>query len=126
MDYKVELLRLGLNLCQDNIIRDSKHHPKCPNTIFEDLLKRQQDGETLNTEEYNLYGSCVMSLTEILLNSRMMKYQSVDIKDDVRTEGYLAILTQLPRYFDRTRGSTSYSYRISRLIHHGRSRARKA
>lgn len=103
------LLDNKLTVCKDNIIRDNKHHPKCPNPIFQALVEELQDNKILDHKKETLYGQCFLSLTEIVLNNVKFRKQESEVKDDCRLEALLA-LEALPKYFDRTRGSTAYAY----------------
>lgn len=110
MDYNKILESMNYRLCKDNIIRDDKNHPKCNNQIFQHLIEKIQDGEELDSFEEKLYGASILSLAEIVLNNRMMKFQTPEIKEESRGNMYEAILTAVPKFFDRTKGSTAYSY----------------
>lgn len=99
----------NLTVCKDNIIRDNKQHPKCPNPVFQALVEELQDNKTLDYNKDTLYGQCFLSLTEIVLNNVKFRKQEQDIKDECRLEA-LDALGVLPKYFDRTKGSTAYSY----------------
>lgn len=108
-EMKEYLINNGLKVCKDNIIRDSNGKPKCPNPIFQPLLEELQDNEKLDYQKETLYGQCFMSLIEIVLNNKHFKFQTPDIKEDCRLEALL-VLESLPKYFDRDKGSTVYSY----------------
>lgn len=110
MNYNEILEQYQYKVCKDNIIRDKKNHPKCCNEIFQHILEKIQDNKTLSIEEDNLYGCCILSLAEVILNNKMMKFQSPEIKEAARGEMYEAIIVGGPKYFDRTKGSTAYSY----------------
>lgn len=99
----------NLTVCKDNIIRDDKQHPKCPNPVFQALVEELQDNNTLDHKKETLYGQCFRSLTEIVINNVKFRKQEQDIKDECRLEA-LDALCVLPKYFDRTKGSTAYSY----------------
>lgn len=110
MNIDETLGKYGYTLCNDNIIRDKHNHPKCCNEIYQYLVCKIQDGETLTPQEDHVYGSCILSLAEIILNNKMMRFQTDDIKDECRGAMYLAILECVPKYWDRSRGSAAYSY----------------
>lgn len=103
------LIKNGLKVCNDNIIRDRFGKPKCPNPIFQPLLEELQDNGKLDYRKETLYGQCFMSLIEIVLNNKHFKFQTTDIKEECRLEALL-VLEALPKYFDRNKGSTVYSY----------------
>lgn len=119
-NYRVILQNNNLRICKDRIIRDSKNHPILPNDIYQDLVIKKQQGN-LTPNDDDLYGSCVMTLTEIVLNCRKMKFQNEDVKDDCRCEAIIALLDAVPRYFKPEKGSKVYSfaYRIcyTAMIH---------
>ena len=109
-EYIEEITNKGYKLT-GNVFRDKKHMPKCYNPVLQKLLERIQDNtEPLTEREYNLYGYLVMSLVQIVLNNVKFKYQDPDIREECRTEMYCGILEAGPKYFDRTKGSTAYSY----------------
>ena len=108
--YMKEIKAKGYTLGNDNIFRDNKKKPKCYNPVFQDLVIRQQDNDKLSEREYNLYGQLIMSLVQIVLNNVKFKFQEFDIREECRTEAYCGLLETLIGGFDRTRGSTAYSY----------------
>lgn len=110
MDINEEMKDNGLILCKDNIIRDRKNHPKCPNAIYQHLVVKKQNGVRLDAFEDKIYGSCVLSLIEIILNNKHFRFQTEDIKEDCRGEAVLCILESVPKYFNKDKGSTAYSY----------------
>lgn len=95
-------------LCADNIFRKNGN-PSCPNAMLQPLVEKLQD-RTITSSEYETYGSLVMSLIEIITNNRRLKYQEPEVLDDCRAAMTEAILVNLPKYFDRSRGSAAYSY----------------
>lgn len=100
IDYKV---------CKDNIIRDKKNHPKIDNEVFQNLVIKKQKNEMSKAEE-TLYGQCIMTLVEIILNCPKLKFQKEEVKDDCKLEAYIAICEGLPKYFKPELGSKAYSY----------------
>lgn len=100
----------NLILCKDNIIRRKKdNHPACPNYIIQPLGIMKQDNQQLSPFQEKIYGACILSLVEIVLNNKHYKYQSPEIKDELRGEMMIAFDTA-EKYFDRSKGSTWYSY----------------
>ena len=108
-DYMNKLNELGYKL-KDGIFVDKKKGPKCNNEVFQDLVERQQNGEKLAEKEYNLYGYLMRSLVHIVLNNAKFKYQEPHIKEECELEAYCCLCEQLLSHFDKTRGSTAYSY----------------
>ena len=107
------LLDSRYKIGSDNII--SKHvgkkwNPSAPNFILQPLVEKLQDEGKLDPKEEKLYGQCIMSLIEIVINNQHFKYQDEDIKDECRGDGLECVLLALPKNFDRNRGSTAYSY----------------
>ena len=103
-DYKI---------CEDNIIRrrvGSKWNPACPNHLLQPLLEKLQDNGSLSYADDLLYGQCILSLIEIVLNNKHFKLQTDEIKDECRGEMLKDVLVNCPKTFDRTKGSTAYSY----------------
>lgn len=100
----------NLILCKDNIIRRKKdNHPACPNYIIQPLGIMKQDNQQLSPFQEKIYGACILSLVEIVLNNKHYKFQSPEMKDELRGEMMMAF-TSAEKYFDRTKGSTWYSY----------------
>lgn len=95
-------------LCQDKIFRRAGN-PSCPNAMFQPLVEKLQDS-VVTDQEYETYGSLVLSLIEIITNNRRLKYQEPEVLDDCRAAMTEAILVNLPKYFDRSKGSAAYSY----------------
>lgn len=107
----------NLTICKDNIIRKSlkngKVNPSCPNELFQDLVIKVQNGEVLNYFQEKVYGSCILSLAEIVLNNRMMRHQNEEIKDESRGQMYEACVVNVPKYFDSNKGKAySYAFRL--------------
>lgn len=97
----------------DNIIRRKvgcKWNPACPNDWFQPLVEKLQDNGSLSPKEDLLYGQCILSLIEIVLNNVKFRFQTDEIKEDCKGEMLKDVLFGLPKSFDRTKGSTSYSY----------------
>lgn len=100
----------NLILCKDNIIRRKKdNHPACPNYIIQPLGIMKQDFQQLSPFQEKIYGACILSLVEIVLNNKHYRYQLPEIKDELRGEMLIAFDTA-EKYFDREKGSTWYSY----------------
>lgn len=100
----------NLILCKDNIIRRKKdNHPACPNYIIQPLGIMKQDNQQLSPFQEKIYGAGILSLVEIVLNNKHYKFQSPEMKDELRGEMMMAF-TSAEKYFDRTKGSTWYSY----------------
>lgn len=100
-------------ICDDNIIRKKvgkKWNPSCPNELFQPLVVKKTKNVTLNEKEDTLYGQCILSLIEIVLNNCKFRYQKEEIKDECRGEMLHDVLVAVPKYFDETKGSTAYSY----------------
>ena len=114
-------LPIDFKVCKDNIIRDSQHHPRVDNDIYQELLLMKQNGDTLSYEEETLYGQCIMTLVEIILNGPKFKFQDETIKNECRTDAYVAICDCVPHYFKHDMGSkaVSYAYRVgyTSMIH---------
>ena len=108
-EYMDEIKAQGYRLV-GNVFRDKKNMPKCYNNVLQKLLERQQDNDPLTEREYNLYGYLIMTLVQIVLNNRKFKFQEPDIREECRTEMYCGLIEAGPKYFDRTKGSTAYSY----------------
>lgn len=112
---------MNFKVCKDNIIRDSKHHPRVDNDVYQELLMMKQNGVTLSREEDTLYGQCIMTLVEIILNGPKFKFQDETIKNECRTDAYVAICECVPRYFKNEMGTkaVSYAYRVgyTSMIH---------
>lgn len=113
MNYIQILEENNYRLCKDNIVRDNKNHPKCNNAIYQNLVEKIQKGETLDYFEEKLYGSCILSLAEIVLNNKMMKHQDEDIKEESRGQMYESCVVNVPKYFDSAKGKAySYAFRL--------------
>lgn len=100
-------------ISEDNIIRrkvGNKWNPACPNNWFQSLVEKLQDNKKLDYKDDLLYGQCIMSLIEIVLNNVKFRFQKEEVKDEMRGEMLEDMLTGVPKLFDRTRGSTAYSY----------------
>lgn len=97
-----------LKIYRDDIIRDAKGHPKCPNPVFQELLLEIQRNGSLDPKKERLYGICFRSLIEIVTNNAKFKFQDPDLLDECRLEALLALET-VPKNFDATKG-TAYAY----------------
>lgn len=108
-------------VCKDNIIRDAKHHPRVDNDIYQELLMMKQNNVVMTHEEETLYGQCIMTLVEIILNGPKFKFQDENVKNECRTDAYVAICECVPYYFKNDMGSkaVSYAYRVgyTSMIH---------
>ena len=103
-------------ICEDNIIRrrvGTKWNPACPNDWFQPLVEKIQNNNKLTPKEDQLYGQCILSLVEIILNNKKFKYQDWDIKSECQSEMLHDILVNMPTNFDKTKGKAySYAFRI--------------
>ena len=100
-------------ICNDDIIRrkvGKKWNPSCPNEWFQPLVIKKVNNENLTPKEDTLYGQCILSLIEIVLNNCKFRYQKEEVRDECRGEMLHDVLTALPKNFDATKGSTAYSY----------------
>lgn len=111
----------NFRVCKDNIIRDNKYHPRVDNAVYQELVFMKQNGENMTGAEEALYGQCILTLVEIILNGPKFKFQDDDIKSECRTDAYIAICEGVPRYFKKDAGSkaVSYAYRVgyTAMIH---------
>lgn len=102
---------------KDNIIRRSRKgrggrtvlSPACPNEWYQPLLVALQKAGRLPPAEDTLYGQCILSLVEIILNNAKFKYQDQDIKDECRGAALECIVTNVPMYYDPSKGK-AYSF----------------
>lgn len=99
-----------LHIGRDNLVKDKNNKPKCCNTIYQPLVEKLQNGDKLTNDEEKLYGSSIMSLVDIVLNNKIMRYQDYLIREDARSQAYLEVLENVPKYFKSDKGSTAYSY----------------
>lgn len=93
-------------ICDDNIIRrkvGSKWNPACPNIWLQPLLEKLQDKGVLDYKDDLLYGQCILSLVEIVINNKKFKHQDEIIKEECRGEMLQDILCNAPKTFDRGR-----------------------
>lgn len=103
----------NFQICEDNIIRKrvgKKWNPTVPNSIFQPLLEKLQKDGKLAPRDENLYGQCILTLVEIVLNNVHFKYQREEVKDDCRGAALENLIVNLPKYFKPAKGSTAYSY----------------
>lgn len=107
----------GIVLCKDNILRkhlkNGKVNPSCPNEIYQALLIKVQQNKPLTYFQEKIYGACILSLAEIVLNNRMMKFQTPEIKEECRGQMYEACIVTAPKFYDSNKGKAySYSFRL--------------
>jgi hypothetical protein len=107
----------NLHIHEDNIIykhgKGNHNRPICRNEILEDLVIKRQNG-TITPKEENLLGICLLTLTKIVLNNQKFRYQSEEIRNDIRSEAYLDTLSAMEnKLYDPTKGRAySYMFRL--------------
>ena len=106
-----------LHIHDDGIIykhgKGNRNRPICRNEILEDLVIKRQSG-TITTKENDLLGICLLTLTRIVLNNRRFRFQSDDIRADIRSAAYLDTLTAMNHgLYDPSKGRAySYMFRL--------------
>ncbi len=106
-----------LHIHSDGIIykhgKGNRNRPICRNEILEDLVIKRQSG-TITTKENDLLGICLLTLTRIVLNNRRFRFQSDDIRADIRSAAYLDTLTAMKHgLYDPSKGRAySYMFRL--------------